>query len=175
MHAVIRTVVDKDVPAITAIYAKAVTEGTASFEIVPPNKTEMKRRVRALTDGGFPYFVAEHDGSVVGFGYAGPYRERLAYRNTVEDAIYLAPDVQGQGIGGALLGKLIAEAEARGFRQMIAVIGDSEHVASVRLHKAAGFELVGTLKNVGYKHERWLDTVIMQRALGPGPRAKPSL
>ena len=172
---VIRPVVPADIPPITAIYAEAVTKGTASFEIVPPEEADMARRMQALIDGGYPYFVAEGDGKVMGYAYAGPYHQRPGYRNTVEDSIYLAADARGQGIGGMLLRRLIEESEARGFRQMIAVIGDRQHVASIRLHKAAGFEIAGTLKDVGYKHERWLDSVIMQRALGFGSRAKPSL
>jgi L-amino acid N-acyltransferase YncA len=171
---VIRQATPADLAAITAIYAEAVRVGTASFETVPPDEAEMGRRLRHLIDGGHPYLVAEHDGKVVGFAYAGPYRARAAYHSTVEDAVYLADGARGQGVGGALLGRLIEEAEARGFRQMIAVIGDSDNVASIRLHKAAGFETSGTLKDVGYKHERWLDTVIMQRALGAGSRTAPS-
>ena len=162
-----------DIPAITEVYDEAVINGTASFEIVPPDEAEMARRMRALFEGDYPYFVAEDANRVIGYGYAGPYRERRAYINTVEDSIYLASDARGRGTGGALLRKLIDEAEARGFRQMIAVIGDSQHVASIRLHKAAGFEIAGTLKDVGYKHGRWLDSVLMQRTLGLGARAKP--
>ena len=163
-----------DLSAITAIYAEAVSNGTASFEIDPPDEAEMGRRMRALADGGYPYLVAEHDGAVIGFGYAGPYRARAAYGSTVEDAVYLADDARGQGVGGALLGHLIEEAAGLGFRQMIAVIGDSDNAASIRLHKAAGFETAATLKDVGYKHGRWLDSVIMQRALGHGNRSAPS-
>ncbi len=171
---VIRPATAADLPAITAIYCEAVSHGTASFEIDPPDEAEMGRRMQALADGGFPYLVAEHDGAVIGFGYAGPYRARVAYRHTVEDAVYLADDARGQGVGGALLGHLIEEAAGRGFRQMVAVVGDSDNAASIRLHKAAGFDITGTLKDVGYKHGRWLDTVIMQRALGHGNRSAPS-
>jgi len=172
--AVIRPATAADVAAITAIYAEAVSASTASLEIDPPDEAEMARRMGALVDGGYPYLVAEHEGKVIGCGYAGPYRARAAFHNTVEDAVYLADGARGQGIGGALLRQLIEEAAGRGFRQMIAVIGDSENAASIRLHKAAGFEISGTLKDVGYKHERWLDTVIMQRALGHGNRSAPS-
>lgn len=170
----IRNALGADVPAIAAIYGDAVLTGTASFEIEPPSEAEMAGRFASLSDGGFPYLVAEQAGSVLGFGYAGPYRPRPAYRHTVEDSVYLAADARGRGIGGALLRTLIAISEARGFRQMIAVIGDSGHQASIRLHKLAGFALVGTFRDVGYKHGRWLDSILMQRALGPGGETPPS-
>jgi phosphinothricin acetyltransferase len=169
-----RAATETDIPAITAIYAEAVAKGLASFEIVPPDEREMAMRMRALVDGGFAYLVAEAEGAVLGYGYAGPYRARPGYRNTVENSIYLAAAARGRGIGGVLLRRLIEESTARGFRQMIAVIGDSENLASIRLHKAAGFTLVGTLKDVGYKHGRWLDSVLMQRGLGPGATEPPS-
>ncbi len=172
--AIIRQAIPADLAAITAIYDEAVRDGTASFEIDPPVEAEMAGRMHELIDGGYPYVVAERGGSVVGYAYAGPYRARMAYRHTVEDAVYLAEDARGQGVGGALLRRLIGETEARGFRQMIAVIGNSANVASIRLHKAAGFEMSGTLRDVGYKHERWLDTVMMQRTLGAGSRTPPS-
>jgi L-amino acid N-acyltransferase YncA len=171
---VIRPTVAADIPAITEIYGEAVAVGTASFEMVPPDVAEMERRFAALTRGAFPCVSAEQAGTLLGYGYAGPYRERVAYRNTVEDSIYLAEAARGQGVGGGLLRRLIDESARLGFRQMVAVIGDSENVASVRLHRAAGFELIGTLKDVGYKHGRWLDTVIMQRALGPGASSPPA-
>ena len=171
---VIRPATAADLPFITEIYAEAVAVGTATFEVVPPDEAEMRARFTRLTAGGFPYVAAERAGTVLGFGYAGLYRERPAYRHTVEDSIYLAVDARGQGIGGALLRRLIDDAAALGFRQMVAVIGDSANSASIRLHKAAGFELTGTLKDVGFKHGRWLDTVIMQRALGPGATMLPT-
>jgi phosphinothricin acetyltransferase len=158
-----------DIPAITAIYAHAVRHGTASFELDPPDEVEMKRRMSHLHDGGFPYLAAEERGTLLGYAYAGLYRTRPAYRFTLEDSIYIAPDRQGQGIGRALLDTLIEKCGALGFRQMIAVIGDSPtQVASVALHRAAGFEMIGTLDAVGYKFDRWLDTVLMQRSLGEG-------
>jgi L-amino acid N-acyltransferase YncA len=157
-----------DNAAITRIYAHAVRHGTASFETEPPDEAEMARRQSALEAGGFPFLVAEQDGEVVGYAYAGPYRARPGYRFTVEDSIYIAAQAQGRGIGRALLAKLIAEAEQRGFRQMIAVIGDSAQIASIALHEAAGFRLVGTFEAVGFKFGRWLDSVLMQRALGEG-------
>jgi L-amino acid N-acyltransferase YncA len=162
----IRAAVAADIPAITRIYAHAVRFGTASFELEPPDEAEMARRQRALTDGGFPYLVAEADGAVMGYAYAGPYRTRPAYRFSVENSVYVAPEAHGRGIGRALLDRLIAEAAARGFRQMIAVIGDSDQAASIALHRAAGFRHVGTIAAVGFKHGRWLDSVLMQRELG---------
>ena len=171
---VIRPATEADLPAITEIYAEAVAVGTASFEVVPPDEAVMMARFTRLTAEGFPYVVAELAGTVLGYGYTGPYRDRPAYRHTVEDSIYLAVEARSQGIGGALLRRLIDEATVLGFRQMVAVIGDSANDASVRLHKAAGFEMIGTLKDVGFKHGRWLDTVIMQRALGRGAEAIPT-
>ena len=162
-----------DIPAITRIYARAVQHGTASFEIEAPDEAEMARRQRALIDGGYPYLVAELGGAVVGYAYAGPYRTRTAYRWSVEDSVYVDAGIHRRGVGGVLLERLIAEAETRGFRQMIAVIGDSDQAASIALHRRAGFRLIGTIENVGFKHGRWLDSVLMQRALGDGATAKP--
>jgi L-amino acid N-acyltransferase YncA len=163
-----------DIPSITAIYAHAVTYGTASFELAPPDASEMERRQAGLLEGGFPYLVAEREGSILGYAYAGPYRPRPAYRSTVEDSVYVAPSAQGQGIGRALLLALIAEAEARDFRLMVAVIGDEASQGSIRLHESVGFEHVGAFKPVGYKHDRWLATVLMQRVLGPGGSTPPT-
>jgi phosphinothricin acetyltransferase len=162
-----------DLAAITGIYADEVTNGTATFEIVPPDTAEMARRMENLVADGYPWFVAERAGVVLGYAYAGPYRARPAYRNTVEDSIYLARQARGLGIGGTLLRLLVDETTRRGFRQMVAVIGDTENVASLRLHRAAGFADVGTLRSVGYKHGRWLDSVLMQRTLGAGDTAAP--
>jgi L-amino acid N-acyltransferase YncA len=167
----IRPVQASDLAPITRIYAHAVRHGTASFEIEPPDEAEMTRRQEAVRDGGYPFLVAERGREVLGFAYAGPYRARPAYRWTVEDSVYVAPQAQQQGIGRALLERLIAESEARGFRQMIAVIGDSAQAASIALHRAAGFRLVGTLEAVGFKFDRWLDSVLMQRRLGAGADA----
>jgi L-amino acid N-acyltransferase YncA len=164
----IRAATFTDVPAITAIYRPAVLHGTASFEIDPPDEAEMLARMEKIVDGGHPYLVAEVGGRVAGYAYAGPYRPRLAYRHTVEDSIYVAPDFQGAGVGRILLGALIGEASRLGFRQMIAGIGDSRNAPSMRLHEALGFSLVGIARSVGYKHGRWLDHVLMQRALGEG-------
>jgi L-amino acid N-acyltransferase YncA len=133
----------------------------------------MARRHAALAAGGYPYLVAEHRGAIAGYAYAGTYRARPAYSWSVEDSIYIAPDFQRQGIGSALLMRLIAESELRGFRQMIAVIGDSAQVPSIAVHAKAGFAHIGTLRAVGFKHGRWLDTVLMQRPLGSGEMAPP--
>ena len=168
MSAPIRPATASDIPAITAIYAHAVRTGTASFELEPPDESEMKRRLEALIEAGYPYLVAEVDGAVAGYAYAGPYRPRPAYRWSVEDSVYVVSTMHRRGIGGVLLGALIAEAERRGFRQMVAVIGDSAQVPSIALHRAWGFRHIGTIEHVGFKFGRWLDTVLMQRALGPG-------
>jgi L-amino acid N-acyltransferase YncA len=169
----IRPVSPRDLAAITRIYDHAVRHGTASFEIEPPDVAEMARRQDALLAGGFPYLVAERNGGIAGYAYAGPYRARPAYRWSVEDSIYIDPQMQGRGIGRALLERLLAEAETRGFRQMIAVIGDSANAPSIELHRAAGFRMVGTFDNVGFKFGRWLDSVLMQRPLGDGAVTTP--
>jgi L-amino acid N-acyltransferase YncA len=169
----IRSAKPSDIPAIARIYTHAVLHGTASFELEPPDESEMARRQRTLVERGHPYLVAETDAAVLGYAYAGPYRARPAYRWSVEDSVYIAPDAQRRGIGRALLVRLIAESEARGFRQMIAVIGDSAQLPSIELHRALGFRLVGTFAAVGFKHGRWLDTVLMQRPLGLGDTVAP--
>jgi L-amino acid N-acyltransferase YncA len=169
----IRPAQPRHLAAITRIYDHAVRHGTASFEIEPPDEHEMARRYEALRAGGYPYLVAELDGEIVGYAYAGPYRARAAYHWSVEDTIYVAPSSQRRGIGRALLERLIADAELGGFRQMIAVIGDSANARSIELHRAAGFRMVGTFDNVGFKFGRWLDSVLMQRALGIGATAVP--
>ena len=171
----IRPAESRDLAAITRIYDHAVRHGTASFEIEPPDAREMARRYEALRTGGYPYLVAELDGEITGYAYAGPYRARPAYRWSVEDSIYIAPASHRRGIGRALLERLIAEAEAGGFRQMIAVSGDTANAASIELHRVAGFRLVGTFDNVGFKFGRWLDSVLMQRPLGTGATKMPSL
>ena len=173
MTVAIRPAALADIPAIARIYAHAVEHGTASFELAPPDEAEMTRRMQALLDGKFPYLAAELDGRVAGYAYAGLYRTRPAYRFTLEDSVYVAPEAQGRSVGRALLAALIETAAARGFRQMIAVIGDSEQTASIALHAALGFAYIGTLPSTGFKFGRWLDTVLMQRALGPGSTAVP--
>jgi L-amino acid N-acyltransferase YncA len=169
----IRPALEADLPAITAIYQQAVREGTATFELEPPDLAEMTRRYRALLDGGYPYLVAELDGRIAGYAYAGAYRPRPAYRFTVENSIYLDPAFHRRGIGLVLLQRLIAECEVRGFRQMIAVIGDSANAGSVGVHARCGFEMIGTHPDVGLKFGRWLDTVMMQRDLGEGAATIP--
>jgi L-amino acid N-acyltransferase YncA len=169
----IRPATPADIPAITRIYEHAVRHGTASFELEAPDEAEMLRRMRALVDDGFPYIAAEVDGLLAGYAYAGPYRPRRAYRFSVEDSIYIDPGAQRRGVGRALLEHLIEACERRGFRQMVAVIGDSAQTPSIELHRAAGFRMVGAVENVGYKFDRWLDSVVMQRALGPGATTQP--
>jgi phosphinothricin acetyltransferase len=171
----IRLCQDSDMPAISAIYAHAVLHGTASFELDPPSIDEMRRRRAALVEGGFPYLVAEADGVLLGYAYAGPYRTRPAYRSTVEDSVYVAPEAHGKGVGRALLTALIEACETRGFRLMVAVIGDRDSAGSIGLHRALGFEMVGALEPVGYKHGRWLATVLMQRVLGEGATTPPTI
>jgi phosphinothricin acetyltransferase len=170
----IRAACEADLAAITAIYDAEVRYRTATFELTPPDLAEMSRRFRALMDGGFPYLAAELDGAVVGYAYAGSYRPRPAYRFTVENSVYLAPEVHRRGIGLQLLNRLITECEARGYRQMIAVIGDSANAGSIGLHTRAGFAMIGTHPHVGLKFGRWLDTVMMQRALGDGATTVPA-
>ena len=170
----IRPAIEADLPAITAIYKQAVREGTATFELAPPDLAEMTRRYRALIDGGYPYFVAILDRSVAGYAYAGAYRPRPAYRFTVENSIYLRPASHRRGIGLRLLHRLIEECERRGYRQMIAVIGDSANAGSIGVHSACGFQMIGTHPDVGLKFGRWLDTVMMQLALGAGAATVPS-
>src|SRR6266550_7799792 len=169
----IRPATEADLPFVTEIYEHAVRYGTATFELTPPDLAEMTRRFRTLMDGGFPYFVAVLDGAVVGYAYAGAYRPRPAYRFTVENSVYLEPAIHRRGIGLQLLQRLIAESEARGYRQMIAVIGDSANAGSIGVHRRCGFQMIGTHPNVGFKFGRWLDTVMMQRALGGGATTLP--
>jgi L-amino acid N-acyltransferase YncA len=162
----IRPSADGDMEAMASIYAHHVLHGAASFEIAPPGAGEMGRRRAAVLKHGLPWLAAELDGRVAGYAYAGPYRPRPAYRFTVEDSVYVDPACTGRGIGGLLLSGLIALSEQAGARQMIAVIGDSGNRASIRLHERFGFRHVGVLRAVGFKFGRWVDTVLMQRALG---------
>lgn len=174
LPAQVNPTVEADLPAIAAIYEQAVRFGTATFELIAPDLAEMTRRYRTLLDGGFPHLVATFEGRVVGYAYAGPYRPRPAYRFTVENSVYLDPAVHRRGIGLRLMECLIAECDARGFRQMIAVIGDSANAGSIGLHRRCGFQMIGTHPNVGLKFGRWLDTVMMQRALGEGAAKVPA-
>lgn len=170
----IRPATEADLTAVTAIYAEAVSTSTASFETEPPTRDEMVRRFASLRDGGFPYLVAVRDGTVAGYAYAGPYHQRAAYRSTLEDSIYVARAARGGGVGRRLLAALIAASEQIDGRTMVAVIADSGSPASIALHASLGFTLVGTLAGVGYKHGRWLDVTLMQRALGPGRGVPPT-
>lgn len=172
----IRPAAPADIPAIAAIYAHAVLHGTASWELEPPDVAEMLRRFEAVKAGGYPYLVAERQGAVLGYAYAGAYRPRPAYRATVENSIYIAPAAQGLGLGALLLEALMKACTERGFRQMIAVIGDGTgaSVGSRRLHEKAGFRLIGIAEKVGFKHGRWLDQMLMQKELGEGDRTPPA-
>ena len=166
----VRAASGADATAIQAIYAHYVLSGLASFEELAPGVDEMRRRYEDVSGRGLPYLVAERGGNVVGYGYCAPYRARSAYRFALEDSVYVAQGCQRQGIGQALLVELIARCERLGYRQLIAVIGDSAHAASIGLHARLGFLRVGTLRSVGYKLGRWVDSVIMQRPLGEGDR-----
>jgi L-amino acid N-acyltransferase YncA len=170
----LRPATPADIPAITAIYRPAVLQGTASFELDPPGEGEMLRRFKAIVGGDYPYFVAELDGRVAGYAYANAYRTRPAYRYTVENSVYIAPDAQGKGIGRALLGALIDTCTAQGFRLMVAIIGDSANFASITLHRRAGFKFCGTIHSVGYKFGHWLDSVVMELPLGEGDTSAPA-
>ncbi len=171
MPLLIRSSRDADVPAITAIYAVSVRTGTASFELEPPDEAEIARRRAAVIGAGMPWLSAERDGHVLGYAYAGAFRPRPAYRFAVENSIYVDPAAHGQGIGVLLLAELIARCEAWGARQMVAVIGDSANTPSIALHAKLGFRHAGRVEQVGWKFDRWLDVVFMQRALGCGGSA----
>jgi phosphinothricin acetyltransferase len=170
---IVRPVCQVDLPAVHAIYTHNVQHGTASWELSPPDTSEMLRRMQAVLDQGYPYFVAELDGRVVGYSYASSYRPRPGYRFTVENSVYVDMSLQRRGIGRLLLSTLIAACEAQGFRQMIAVIGDSQNTGSIALHRALGFVHIGTMPNIGFKFGRWLDSVLMQRRLGEGAMTLP--
>jgi len=163
----------RDLAAIAAIYGHHVRTGLASFETEAPGEAEMLRRYEAIREKGFPYLVAEVDGAVAGYAYASPYRTRSAYRFCLEDSIYVDPRVARRGVGRALLERLVAECERIGCRQLVAVIGDSANAPSIRLHLACGFVMTGTLRSIGYKHGRWVDSVLMQRAVGAGDGTPP--
>ncbi len=154
-----------DLPSIQAIYAHHVLTGTGTFEDVPPALEEMEARAAAKTAAGFAWLVARDASGILGFGYYGPFRERAAYRYTVEDSVYVRDGVRGQGVGKALVSALLDRARDAGFKQMLALIGDSENVASIGMHASLGFHHAGTMRKVGHKFDRWLDVVIMQKAL----------
>ncbi|HEY1203361.1 MAG: N-acetyltransferase family protein [Bryobacteraceae bacterium] len=173
MSPTLRPSTDADLPAIDAIYAHHVRTGLASFETVPPTVEEMARRRLEVLKRGLPFLVAEVEGTVVGYAYASLYRPRPAYRSTLEDSIYIHPEHTRQGIGRLLLQALLADCEAKGYRQMVAIIGDSGNAPSIGLHQAFGFEHAGTLRSVGFKFGRWVDTVLMQRPLGAADSTLP--
>ena len=170
---IVRPSRDDDIAAIAAIYGHHVLHGVASFEEVPPSVEEMARRRADIVARGFPYLVAERGGKLVGYCYAGPYRARVGYRFSVEDSIYIDANEVGRGVGRALLAAVIDDVAAQGYRQMIAVIGGSETIASIRLHAALGFTQIGVFPAIGFKFGRWVDSVYMQRALGPGETTLP--
>jgi L-amino acid N-acyltransferase YncA len=170
----VRDAVDSDIPVVQAIYAHHVLNGLATFEEVPPPVDEISSRWLSVMRDGLPYLVAESDGGVVGYAYAAAYRARSAYRYSIEDSVYVMAGLSGRGIGTALLSRLIARCEGGPWRQMLAVIGDSDNAASIALHRRVGFRLVGTFTGVGLKFGRWVDTVLMQRPLGDGDASLPS-
>ena len=169
----IRDAVPADLPAITAIYAHHVLHGAGTFEEVPPDAVEMRARIAKVQEHDWPWLVAEEGGDVVGFAYVAQFRDRSAYRFAGEDSVYVRDDQRGQGVGKALVAALLERAEACGFRQVFAVIGDSENVGSIGLHVSLGFRQVGVLKAAGVKFGRWVDVVFMQRAVGAGDRDVP--
>jgi L-amino acid N-acyltransferase YncA len=169
----VRLGVPADLPAIQAIYAHHVLHGLASFEEQPPAVDEMRRRHDDVVSRGLPWLVADFGGTVAGYGYCAPYRARSAYRYALEDSVYVREDMTGKGVGSALLAELVRRCEALGYRQIVAVIGDSANAASINLHAAFGFLRVGTLRSVGFKFGRWVDSVLMQRPLGSGDGSAP--
>jgi len=170
----LRNATDADLASIQSIYAHWVTHGTGSFELDPPSVEEMGKRRADVLSKGLPYLVAQQDGSVVGYAYANWFRPRPAYRFSVENSVYVHPEVRRGGIARLLMAELLARCEMAGARQMIAVIGDSDNAGSIGLHSSMGFTHIGTLKSTGWKFGRWLDTVYMQRAIGLGDSAAPA-
>lgn len=175
MTPTLRNSTPSDIPAITAIYEHAVRTGLASFEYDPPEPAEMARRRDAVLSGGYPYIVAaDPSGAVLGYAYVSTYRPRAAYRFSVENSIYLAPEAKGRGVGRLLLIELISRCTKQGFRLIVAVIGDSGNQASIGLHAACGFKHAGMLPSVGWKHDRWVDSVLMTLPLGEGATTPPA-
>jgi phosphinothricin acetyltransferase len=170
----IRPSAASDIRPIAAIYGWNVLNGTGTFELEAPDEAEMARRRDDVLAKGLPWLVAERDGRVLGYAYANQFRPRPAYRYCLEDSIYLAPQAQGQGVGKVLLAELLGQCVLRGARQMLAVIGDSANAGSIGVHRALGFEHTGTMKSAGWKFDRWLDVVVMQRSLGPGDTRPPA-
>jgi phosphinothricin acetyltransferase len=171
---VVRDATEADMAVVREIYAHYVLHGLATFEEIPPSTIELISRRAAVLSLGLPYLVAEIEGQVVGYSYATQFRPRPAYCHTIEDSVYVTHGLTGRGIGTALLTELISRCEAGPWRQMLAVIGDSENAGSVALHRRLGFQYTGTLESVGFKLGRWVDTVLMQRELGPGSSTLPS-
>ncbi|HLZ76493.1 GNAT family N-acetyltransferase [Phenylobacterium sp.] len=170
---IVRPATETDAAALAEIYGDAVLHGFGTFEEEPPTAADMDGRRRAVQDKGLPYLVAEIDGRVLGFAYAGPFRPRAAYRYTLEDSVYVSPDAKGKGIGRAVLSAVIEACEALGIRQLMAVIGDTENAGSIGLHRSLGFEQTGVGRSVGFKHGRWVDIVHMQKALNGGDTRLP--
>ena len=170
----VRSAAQGDLAAIQSIYAHHVLHGLATFEEVPPDVEEMRRRWQDLAGRGLPYLVAVERSEILGYGYCAPYRARSAYRYALEDSVYIKDGHLGKGIGSRILGELLGACVGLGYRQVIAVIGDSANTASIGLHARHGFLRVGTLRSSGYKVGRWVDTVLMQRPLGPGDGEPPS-
>jgi phosphinothricin acetyltransferase len=170
----VRACTEGDMGAVTEIYAHHVLHSPATFELEPPSPEEMLRRRCAILEGGYVYLVAEADSDVVGYAYVSAYRSRPAYRFSVENSVYVRAGHEGRGIGLRLMQVLLAECETKPFRQMIAVIGDSANRASIELHTRLGFHMIGTLRSVGFKFGRWLDSVLMQKELGAGDRIPPN-
>jgi L-amino acid N-acyltransferase YncA len=170
---IVRASTAADAPALAAIYGHHVLHGFGTFEEVPPSADEIAARRAAVVAQGLPYLVAQADGVVLGYAYAGPFRPRAAYRYTVEDSVYIAPGAVGRGVGKAVLSGVLSACEAMGLRQVVAVIGDSGNAASIGLHASLGFEHAGVGKSLGYKHGRWVDIVWMQKALNGGDTRAP--
>jgi len=170
----IRASVESDIPAITAIYRHHVLHGTGTFEVDPPSESDMAARRADVLGRGLPYLVAEDDaGQILGFSYANWFKPRPAYRFSAEDSVYVADAARGQGVGRLLLAALSAQAEAAGVRKLLAVIGDSDNAGSIGVHRAAGFTEIGVMRSVGWKFDRWLDIVLMEKTLGAGDTTSP--
>ncbi len=170
----VRPAIPEDLPAIHEIYGYHVLHGLASFEEEPPSLEELRRRFENVKKRSLPWLAADFGGVLAGYGYCAPYRTRSAYRYSLEDSVYVRSGAEGRGVGSALLGALIQGCEGLGYRQLIAVIGDSANAASINLHASFGFLRVATLRSVGFKFGRWVDSVVMQRPLGPGDATPPS-
>ena len=170
---IIRPSTDADLPAITAIYAHHVLNGTGTFEVDPPSADDMLGRRADVLSKGLPWLVAVQDDKVIGYAYCNWFKPRPAYRFSAEDSIYLSPDAAGKGVGSTLLAELLAQAQRAGIRKLIAVIGDSANAGSIGVHRAAGFQPVGVLKACGWKFDKWLDVVMMDKALGEADSTSP--